>query len=142
MLAFAAQQNFVRYFIDYDKQYSGFVPNTNEIAASVTAAQPQGVTLDNTYIIYYSTWVDPRNVGIKLGDIMWSFTHTINKNQSLPTPKNNQPLFFLLNKNDTAHIVQLRSRWPEGQMNIVHSTINARKDFMTFLVLPAAAPSP
>lgn len=115
LIALATQQNYVRYFRDFDRQYRSFVPHTHEIAAAITA---QGLTLDRVYILAYPYWIDGRNVALMLGAIAWQPDHDLPSEVTLPAD-DGAPLLFVLNPNDAVRLQQLRERFPRGRFEIV-----------------------
>jgi hypothetical protein len=132
-LLLATQQNFVRYFHDYDQQYRSFVPNVHEIVNHIQRMEVQGVTPNQTYILAYPYWLDGRNLGLALGDVTWQATHDLTEDHALPTQQNGQPLLFVLHPEDTTRRAELETQFPNGNYQLVRATLPGR-DFAMFLV--------
>lgn len=130
----ATQQNFVRYFRDYDRQYRSFVPNTHEIADNVRRQQAaRNIQLADTYVLAYPYWLDGRNLALELGDLSWQRDHDLPGEAELPEQTNGQAMLFVLNVEDVQRETELTERFPDGQYLAVTATPPGR-DFALFVV--------
>jgi hypothetical protein len=119
----AVVRNFDRYFHDYAQQYRVFVPSTDEIAAAVRSGIPDGVGLEQTYLLGYSNWVDGRNVGFALGLPRWYEHHNIEPGQALPRRDGGSSILFVLNPADHGRRAELEAASPGGRYVVVTSDV-------------------
>ncbi len=131
--ALAAQQNYVRYFHDYDRLYRLHVPNTHEIVRHLRLMQEQGFALDHTYVLAFPYWLDGRNLALALGDLTWQNGHDLPSEVELPTRTDDQPLLFVLHPNDLQRKQQLQARYPDGAYMVVKAAASG-KDFAIYTV--------
>jgi hypothetical protein len=133
LLLVATQQNFARYFRDYDQQYRSFVPNVHEIVSHIQRMEAQGVTPNQAYVLAYPYWLDGRNLGLALGDVEWQATHDLTEDQPLPTQQDGQPMLFVLHPDDAERQAELETHFPNGRYQLVRATPPGR-DFAMFFV--------
>lgn len=122
LFALATQQNYVRYFYDYDRQYRAHVQNTHQVVRSIQGLVGQGVPLDQVYILAYPYWLDGRNIGLGLGAPDWHTSHDWSREQPLPEQRGGQPLLFVLNVADERRKSELKTAFPEGSYTLITNT--------------------
>jgi hypothetical protein len=132
-LALATQHNYTRYFHDYDAQYRGHVPNTQEIARELERMQELGFTRDQTYLLAFPHWLDGRNLALALGDITWKDRHDLPGDAELPQRSDDQSLLFVLHPEDYERQRQLQQRYPDGTYAEVKSSVPG-KNFAMYIV--------
>jgi hypothetical protein len=132
-LLLATQQNYSRYFHDYDLQYRGHVQNTHEVARHIQRMQELGVALDHTYMLAFPHWLDGRNLALTLGDLGWQQGHDLPGEAELPARAEGQQMLFLLHPDDLKRQQQLAARYPDGTYSVVRATPPG-KNFAMYLV--------
>ena len=118
-LGIAAVQNYDRYFHDYARQYTAFMPPVHEVAAAMQTREHQGVALDDMYILGYPYWVDARLVGFALDEPDWAATHNPVPSDPLPDAAEGRPLLYVLNRADRGRRRELSTRYPGGSFALV-----------------------
>jgi hypothetical protein len=101
LIAVAATQNYREYFDDFDLQARQGVSNTPEIADAVRGGTTAGVALADTYVIDWPNWLDIRNVGFELGDVDWSLSHNVLRDDPLPTQPEGRSMLLIVNSHDS-----------------------------------------
>ncbi len=101
ILAVAGRQNFVRYFVDFDRMYPYYVHPSREIAAAIETYRARGVPLANVYLLSVPNWVDARNIAFELGDPAWTDAHNVAPGDPPPWHPE-RPLVFIFKQDDTA----------------------------------------
>jgi hypothetical protein len=131
-LGLATQQNYARYFHDYNAQYRLHVPNTQEIAREVERMQELGFGLERTYLLAFPYWLDGRNLALALGDLSWKDSHDLPAEVDLPQ-HTDQPLLFVLHPQDHERRRQLKEYYPDGTYAEVNATTPG-KNFAMYIV--------
>lgn len=122
LFALATQQNYTRYFRDYDQQYRAHVQNTHQVVRSIQGLVDQGVPLDQVYILAYPYWLDGRNIALGLGVPDWHIDHDWPREQPLPPQRDAQPMLFVLNVADERRKSELQAAFPEGSYTLMTNT--------------------
>lgn len=91
--------------------------------------------ISHAYLKSWPHWVDHRNVGINLGDILWD-KRIFDVNDLAPRLGNPRPAFLVvLNPADQESLATLRQRYPEGREK-VYPTRLPEKRFLLYEVPP------
>ncbi len=98
-LALAAWQSYVRYFVDFDRQYPYVVQDSLSIARAMDAFRARGVPLYNIYLISFPDWVDARNLAFESGDGDWFLSNNIEPRENVPEIAD-RPLVFIYHPGD------------------------------------------
>lgn len=122
LFALATQQNYARYFRDYDQQYRAHVQNTHQVVRSIQELIDQGVPLDQVYILAYPYWLDGRNIGLGLGAPDWHTGHDWPREQPLPPRGDSQAMLFVLNVADEQRKTELQAAFPAGSYTLITNT--------------------
>lgn len=122
LFVLATQQNYVRYFRDYDRQYRANVQNTHQVVASITGLMAEGVPLDQVYLLAYPHWLDGRNIALALGQPGWEGEHDWPREQPLPPQRADQPMLFVLNVADDRRKAELHTAFPDGSYSLMMNT--------------------
>jgi hypothetical protein len=117
LLAVSFTASYRRYFVDYDRQYSGIVEHTREMAAEIRAWGAKGIPTANAYVVNRPYWLDPRNIAFELGDPGWR-SHEIPPGEPVPS-LTKRPLLFLFNPADEARRLQFHRTYPGGEERTV-----------------------
>jgi hypothetical protein len=121
LFALATQQNYVRYFRDYDQQYRANVQNMHQVVRSIEGLVGQGVPLDQVYILAYPYWLDGRNIALAMGKPGWEAGHDWPREQALPE-RAATPMLFVLNAADDRRRAELSSAFPDGSYSLITDT--------------------
>ncbi len=133
LLAWIGLQNYDLVFNQYQKQYSEASWNTSEMDhvlqnfSDLTGSQ-------EVYIFSYPYWVDTRLVMLNSGAPLRDYA--VGLDQLPATADNPGAKLFLLNIQDQASLDALRSRYPQGWMQVYQSKYGENKNFNMYFVPP------
>ena len=129
----ATQQNYTRYFKDFDRQYSNFVPNTGEIAQAIKAYSNRGITNDNAFFAGWPYWFESRALSVHLGDIAWHETHELRQNEPIPPLVAGQPRLYVLNREDEKRRTELQQTFPNGELKFVATPVPSKSFYLFYI---------
>jgi hypothetical protein len=134
-----AAQNLSLTLVQYPEQYRQNCQNASELGAYIDAYARIDNSFDDVHLIPYPYWVDGRLVSIYAGQPARNFEI---RTQDIPEqPRNDRMTLFLLLAQDKQSLQALQARYPGGSWKTIASRYPG-KDFLAFLVPPAAGAQP
>ncbi len=133
LFSYSYAQNYQRYFVDYDQQYRGFVPNTSEIAQAAKGYSQRGITPANTYFVGWPHWFESRALGIHLGDIEWHHTHELLPDMPIPPRVPGEPRLYVLNREDEKRRRELQQAFPDGELTFVKTPVPGKSFYIFYI---------
>jgi 4-amino-4-deoxy-L-arabinose transferase-like glycosyltransferase len=124
-------QNYIWYFLSFDKSYRSFAQNTSEAAAVINGFAKSTGDIQHAYHVAYPHWFDSRAIAIQIGDIRWH-NYSLDANDLIDAGETSN-LLFVVNSHDKENMAKLSSRYPNGQTFEVKSR-TPEKDFTIFYV--------
>jgi hypothetical protein len=131
LLAVAAWQNYVRYFVDFNRTYPYNVHPSLEVSRAIADYRTRGVPLRQVYLMSVPNWVDARNVAFELGDPDWVQNNVAP--EATPPELVNRPLLFVFKRDDELRRSSLRAMYPAGEERIYELPTPGR-DFGVYYV--------
>jgi len=119
------------YFNEYNHKYIVNSVNSTEMLAEINSFLESGGTSDQVYIVAYPYWLDHRILGIEIESIYWN-NSLVSPEQIENSINSNEKRIYILHQGDMEHINILQAAYPEGSLSLVHSKVNASKDFYVF----------